>query len=122
MVDSSKVRQLCPSVSFFFACLGASLGSFSTYCLPNEGFVPSGSSLGFVVADLHLLLHQSLNWFKEMVDEREVVSEVRSSELETGCHLVMTLSRRREILLHLAFRHLDGKRLDPFMPLGRSVL
>ena len=53
--------------------------------------------------------------------EREVVSEVRSSELEMGCHLAMNLSRRREILLHLAFRHLDGKRLDPFMPLGRSV-
>ena len=84
MVDSSKVRQLCPSVSFFFARLGASLGSFSTHCLPNEGFVPSGSSLGFVVANLHLLLHQSLNWFKEMVGEREVVSKVGSSELKTG--------------------------------------
>ena len=30
------------------------------------------------------MLHQSLNWFKEIVGEREVVSEVRSSELETG--------------------------------------
>ena len=37
-----------------------------------------------MLVDLHPLLHQSLNWFKEMVGEREVVSEVRSGELETG--------------------------------------
>ena len=37
-----------------------------------------------MLADLHPLLHQSSNWFKEMVDEREVASEVRSSELEMG--------------------------------------
>ena len=84
MVESSKVRKLCPSISFFFARLGASLGSFSTHCPPIEGFVSSGSSLGFLLANLHPLLHQSLNWFKEMVGERDVVSEVRSSELETG--------------------------------------
>ena len=35
------------------------------------------------MADLHPLLHQSLNWFNEIVGEREVASEVRSSELET---------------------------------------
>ena len=84
MVDNSKVRQLYPSILFFFARLGASIGSFSTHCPLNEGFVPSGSSFGFVVADLHPLLHQFLNWFKEMMDEREVVSEVRFSELKTG--------------------------------------
>ena len=77
VIESSEVRQLCPSISFFFAHLGASLGSFSTHCPPIEGFVSRGSSLGFVLADLHHLLHQSLNWFKEMVGEREVVSEVR---------------------------------------------
>ena len=36
------------------------------------------------MAYLHPLLYQPLNWFKEMMGEREVVSEVRSSELETG--------------------------------------
>ena len=36
-----------------------------------------------MLADLHPLLPQALNWFKEMVGKREVVSEVRSSELET---------------------------------------
>ena len=36
-----------------------------------------------MLVDLHPSLHQSLNWFREMVNEREVVSKVRSSELET---------------------------------------
>lgn len=36
-----------------------------------------------MLVDLHPLLNQSLKWFKEMVGEKEVVSEVRSSELET---------------------------------------
>ena len=84
MVESSEVRQLYPSISFFFAHLGVTFGSFSTQCPPIEGLVSRGSNLGFVLADLHLLLHQSLNWFKEMVSEREVVSKVRSSELKTG--------------------------------------
>jgi len=84
MIESSEVRQLCPSISFFFARLGASLGSFNTHCPPIEGFISRGSCLGFVLADLHNLLHQPLNWFKEMVGEREVVSKVRSSELEIG--------------------------------------
>ena len=83
MVESSKVRKLCLSISIFFACLGASLGSFSTHCPPIEGFESSGSSLGFVLVNLHPLLHQSLNWLKEMVGKR-VVSEVRSSKLEIG--------------------------------------
>ena len=77
MIESSEVRQLYPSISFSFAHLGASLGSFSTHCPIIEGFVSRGSNLGFVLADLHHLLHQSLNWFKEMVGEREVVSKVR---------------------------------------------
>ena len=41
------------------------------------------SHLGFVLADLYPLLHHSLNWFREMVGEREMVFEVRSSELKT---------------------------------------
>ena len=51
---------------------------------PIKDFIFRDSSLGFVLADLHPLLHQFSNWFKEMVDEREVASEVRSSELEMG--------------------------------------
>jgi len=30
------------------------------------------------------LLHQSIDWFKGLVREQETMSEVRSSELETG--------------------------------------
>ena len=78
MVENSEVRQHCPSVSFFFTRLGAYLGSFSSHCPPIEGFVSRDSSLGLVLVDLYPLLHQSLNWFREMM------SEVRSSELETG--------------------------------------
>ena len=51
---------------------------------PIKDFVFRDSSLGFVLADLHPLLHQFSNWFKEMMDEREVASKVRSSELEMG--------------------------------------
>ena len=36
MVDSSEVRVVCPSVSFLFACLGASLDTFSAF-LPLIG-------------------------------------------------------------------------------------
>ena len=61
MVESFEVGQLCPTISFLFTYLGASLGSFSTHCPLTEGFVPSGSNLGYVVADLHPLQHQSLN-------------------------------------------------------------
>ena len=73
MVDSFVVRKIFPSISFFFALLWASLGSFNAYCPPVEGFVPGGSGLGFVVANLHPLLHQSLNWFKGMMGERDSV-------------------------------------------------
>ena len=78
MVENFEVRKVCRSISFFFGRLGASLGSFSTHCHPIKGFVSRDSSLGFVLADLYPFLYQSLNWFREMV------SEVRSSELETG--------------------------------------
>ena len=84
MVESSEVRQLCSSISFLFARLGASFGSFSTQRPLIKDFVFRDSNLGFVLANLHPLLHQSSNWFKEMVDEREVASEVRFSELEIG--------------------------------------
>ena len=38
--------------------------------------------MGIVVADLLPLLHQSIDWFRDLV--REAMSEVMSSELETG--------------------------------------
>ena len=79
MVKNFEVRQLCRSISFFFGRLGLSLGSFSTHCPTIEGFVSRDSSLG-----LYPFLYQYLNWFKELVGEREMVSEVRSNELETG--------------------------------------
>ena len=84
MVQNSKIRKLYPYVSFFFACLGASFGSSSARCFPIEGFVSRNSGLGFMLADLYPLLHQSLNWFREMVGEREGIYEVRSSKLEMG--------------------------------------
>ena len=79
MVENFEVRKVCRSISFFFGRLGSSLGSFSTHCPPIEGFVSREISLG-----LYPLLYQYLNWFKEMVGEREIISEVRSNELETG--------------------------------------
>ena len=56
MLGSSEIRQLCPSVSFLFARLGASLGSFHTYCPPIEGLIFGGNSLGLVLTDLYPLL------------------------------------------------------------------
>ena len=35
-------------------------------------------------ADLFPLLRQSVDWFKDLIGERRVISEVRSSELEMG--------------------------------------
>ena len=84
MVNSSEVRVACPSISFFFARLGAFLGTSHTF-LPLVGnFVFEGSSLCVVLGDLFPLLCQSIDWFEGLVSERRAMSEVRSSELETG--------------------------------------
>ena len=56
MFENFEVRQHCPSISFLFACLGASLGSFYTHCTPIEGFVSRDNGLGFVLANLFPLL------------------------------------------------------------------
>ena len=83
MVNSFDVRITCPSVSFFFARLGASLGTSRAF-LPLVGnFVFEGSGLGVVLGELFLMLCQSINWFEGLVSERGVMSEVRSSELKT---------------------------------------
>ena len=57
MVSSSEGRIACPSISFFFAHLGGSLGVFPHL----ENFVFEGNSLGVVVADLFPLFRQSID-------------------------------------------------------------
>ena len=79
MVGSSEVRIACPSISFLFTRLGGSLGVF----LHVENFIFEGNSLGVVLTELCPLLRQSLDWFEGLVREREIMSEVRSSELDT---------------------------------------
>ena len=69
MVDSSEVRRLCPSVLFFFACLGVFLGFSHSFCPLVEDFVFKGSGLSLMLADLLPLLRQSVNWSKDLVGE-----------------------------------------------------
>lgn len=102
MVDYSEIRHLSPSISFFFACLGASLSSSSGHCPQIGGLALGDSSLGLVLVDLYPLLHQSLNWFRAMqgVSTKERMgSEVRLSDLETGLHSMMTSLGPRQIPL-----------------------
>ena len=81
MVSDSKVRVACPSVSFFFARLGATLGVSGDF-LPLVGdFIFAGCGLSVVIGQLSLILGQSIAWFE---GETKRISEVRSSELETG--------------------------------------
>ena len=81
MVSGSEVRAACPSVSFFFACLGAALGVFSDF-LPLVGdFIFVDCCLSLVIGELSSILGQSLAWFE---GETRKMAEVRSSELETG--------------------------------------
>ena len=80
MVSSSEVRIVCPSISFLFVRLGGSLGIFPHL----EDFMFEGNCLGVALADLLPLLRQSIDWFGSRVKEQEIMSVVRSSELETG--------------------------------------
>ena len=63
-------------------CLGASLRVSHTFSPLVKGFVFGSSSLNVVLANLFPLLRQSVDWFKELVGEQRVMSEVRSIELE----------------------------------------
>ena len=81
MVSSSEVRVACPSVSFFFARLGATLGVSSDFFPLIRDFVFEGYGLSVVLGELSPILGQSLAWFE---GETKRMSEVRSSELETG--------------------------------------
>ena len=61
MVSNSKVRIACPSISFFFVRLGASLGVSHAFFPLVENFVFVGSSLGIALGDLLPLLCQSID-------------------------------------------------------------
>ena len=80
MEGSSEVRIACPSISFLFEHLGGSLGVFPHF----ENLVFERNSLGVVLTKLCPLLHQSLDWFEGLIRERGIMSEVRSSQLDTG--------------------------------------
>ena len=81
MVNDSEVRVACPSVSFFFARLGAALGVSGDF-LPLVGdFVFTGCGLSAALGELSPILSQSIAWFE---GETKRMSEVRSNELETG--------------------------------------
>ena len=77
MVSNSEARVACPLVSFFFALLGDALGVSSDF-LP---LVFTGVGLSVALGELSQILVQSISWFK---GETRRMSEVRSSELETG--------------------------------------
>lgn len=86
MVDYSDIRHISPSVVFFFAHLGASLGFSSDHYLWVGDFALGESSLGLVLGDLYPLLCRSLDWFgtvQEVLRKERMGSEVRSSDLET---------------------------------------
>ena len=81
MVSGSKVRVVCPSISFFFARLGAAIGVSGDF-LPLIGdFIFTGCGLSVVIGKLSPILGQLIAWFE---GEMKRMSEVRSSELETG--------------------------------------
>ena len=81
MVSGSEVRAACPSVSFFFACLGAALGVSGDFFPVVGDFIFVGCGLSLVIGELSPILGQSLSWFE---GETRRMAEVRSSELETG--------------------------------------
>ena len=64
MVNSFEVRVACPSVSFFFARLGTSLGTSRAFLPLVRNFVFEGSGLDVVLSELFPVLCQSINWFK----------------------------------------------------------
>ena len=81
MVNGSEVRVICPSVSFFFAHLGAALGVSGDFLPFVVDFIFAGCGLSLVIGELSSILGQSLAWFE---GENRRMAEVRSSELETG--------------------------------------
>ena len=87
MVNYSEITHLFPSISFFFARLGASFGFSGDHCPRVGDFIVMDSSLGLVLGDLYPLLRQSLDWFRTVLEtlrEERMGSGVRSNDLETG--------------------------------------
>ena len=84
MVNSSEVSVAYPSVSFFFACLRASLGTSCVFLPSVANFVSEGSSLGVVLGSLFLLLSQSIDWFEGLLSEWRAMFEVRLSGLSSN--------------------------------------
>ena len=70
-----------PSVSFFFARLGAALGVSGDFIPLVGDFTFTGCGLSVVFEELSPILGQSIAWFE---GEMRRMSEMRSNELETG--------------------------------------
>ena len=101
---------------------------FFSFCAPRgflgvfphlENFVFEGNCLSVVLGDLLPMLHQSLSWFEGLVKGREVMSEVRSSDLETGLSSNgdpvegdTTVSTPREVRAFYALREVCGLDAD----------
>ena len=66
MVYYSDIRHTSPSIAFFFARLGAFLGSSSGHCPQVGGFVLGDSGLELALVSLYPLLCQSLDWFRSV--------------------------------------------------------
>ena len=81
MVSSSEVWVTCPSVSFFFARLGAALGVSGDFFPLIGDYLFEGCGLSVVLGALSPILGQSLAWFE---GKTRRMSEVRSSKLDTG--------------------------------------
>ena len=70
-------------MSFDFLSFCAFRGSLGVFPY-LENFVFKSNSLSVALADLLPLLRQSIDWFESLVREQEIMSKVRSSELEIG--------------------------------------
>ena len=80
MVDYSAVRIDCPSIAFLFARLGCLLKSIKGECLKWVSlFVAEGCPYKFVLSSLFPLVSHSTKVTRSLK-----MSEVRSSDLETG--------------------------------------
>ena len=83
MVDYSAVRVDCPSIVFFFAHLGCLLESIEGECIERVSFFAREDyPYTFVLSSLFPLVSHSVE-----VARLLKMSEIRSSDLETGLSL-----------------------------------
>ena len=87
MVSSSEVRVACPSVSFFFARLGAALGVSGDFFPLVGDFIFVGCGLSVVLGVLSPILGQSLAWFEGETKRMSKVRDLANSKL--GYRLVV---------------------------------